>query len=187
MEQNTEKGLIKQIIEGDTALYSYFVKQYADKIFGMIYKIVRCSAESEELTQDVFLKAFNNLKKYQGKSQFSTWLYRIAYNTAISSTRKKRILYPAINDSLLNNISDNEVDKVFSHEDNETLVLKLEKALSQLEPEEKSLITLFYYSDKSVQDISEIMDISQANVKTKLYRVRKKLLALIKLDGYEKG
>ncbi|MBN2485221.1 MAG: RNA polymerase sigma factor [Bacteroidales bacterium] len=185
MGQHTEKEFIRQIIDGDTALFSVFVEKYAGKIFGMIHKIVQSKSESEDLTQEVFIKAFNNLKKYQGKSQFSTWLYSIAYNTAISATRKKKTIAPVISDSVLNAISDDKVDDLLDREDDEALLEELEKAIQQLNPEEKTLITLFYYSDKQVQEISEIMNISLSNVKTKLFRVRRKLFTLIKLNDDE--
>jgi RNA polymerase sigma-70 factor, ECF subfamily len=183
MENQKEIEYIRKILDGDTSLFSYFLQQYSEPVFGLINKIVKSTEESEELVQDVFVKAFNKLNSFNGKSKFSTWLYRIAYNSAISKIRKKKIEYPVISDAFLNNIADDEVNAVFDKVDNEKLLKKLEKAVNELGPEDSSLITLYYYSEKPVQEISEILDLSVSNVKIRLHRVRKKLYTMINYDN----
>ena len=91
-----EGDSIRRILAGETGLYSVFIQRYSPQVFALIVKMVSCPEDAEELTQDVFVKAFNKLDSFKGKSGFSTWLYRIAYNTAISALRKKRRVFPVM-------------------------------------------------------------------------------------------
>ena len=90
MVQNEEKQYIARILDGDTECFSFFLDRYGRPLFTLIVQIVGCAEDAEELVQDVFLKAFRNLSSYKGECLFSTWLYRIAYNAAVSATRRKK-------------------------------------------------------------------------------------------------
>ena len=92
--KNDEQDIIKRILSGKTDDFAYFLDTYGQQVFNLIVRIVRCEYDAEELTQDTFMKCFENLSSFNAKSSFSTWLYKIAYNTAISFTRKKE---PEIN------------------------------------------------------------------------------------------
>ena len=87
MEQ-IESLYIRRTLNGETAAFGQLVEQYSQRIFLLVLRIVRCREDAEELTQDVFLKAFRHLNTFKGDSSFSSWLYRIAFNTAISFVRK---------------------------------------------------------------------------------------------------
>ena len=90
MVQNDETQYIARILDGDTECFSAFLDRYSRPLYVLIVQIVGCSEDAEELVQDVFLKAFRCLGSYRGECRFSTWLYRIAYTTAVSATRKKK-------------------------------------------------------------------------------------------------
>ena len=87
--ENDETHIIHRILKGETSLYEYFLDKYSQQVFILIIRIVENQEDAEELTQDTFLKAFEHLSSFKAESSFSTWIYRIAYNTAISATRKK--------------------------------------------------------------------------------------------------
>jgi len=106
-------------------------------------------------------------------------LFRIAYNTAISAIRKKRIILPIIDDAMLEGVSDELVDSVFEDDEDEIRLQKLEAAITKLTVEEKMLITLFYTDNKPVAEIAYLLELTTDNVKVKLYRVRKKLYVLM--------
>ena len=103
MVQNDETQYIARILDGDTECFSAFLDRYSRPLYVLIVQIVGCSEDAEELVQDVFLKAFRCLGSYRGECRFSTWLYRIAYTTAVSATRKKKqeFLYIEENTCLL--------------------------------------------------------------------------------------
>ena len=179
MENPDEANYIKRILEGETSLFSYFLERYSRSIHSLIARIIPSREDAEELTQDTFVKAFRKLNTFKGDCSFSTWLFRIGYNTAISATRKRKIVFPVIDDSLLENISDEEVDMVFGDEEDEVRLQKLEAAMTKLTVEEKTLITLYYTEDKPVSEIAFMLELTTDNVKVRLFRVRKKLYVLM--------
>ena len=135
--------------------------------------------EAEELAQDSFLKAYRSLKSFKMKSSFSTWLYRIVYNTTISQLRakKKGILsledFPAdATDFIGTNTSEEEAEKEYRN----SLV---NFALQKINEDERGLISLYYYDEMSTDEISEVTGISKSNIKVKLFRARQKMLEII--------
>ena len=180
MDQSHEQEYIDKILNGETGLYSYFLESYSKQVFNLIIKIVHSQEDAEELTQDCFIKAFKKLSTFKRKSRFSTWIFRIAYNTAISSTRKKKREFPVIDDFVLNNITDDEVNELLEKEHEEIELSKMENAIDSLNDEEKSMLTLFYNENKSISDLSDIFEISGSNAKIKLHRIRKKLYVALK-------
>ena len=177
--ENNESNIISRILSGKTNEFSYFLDKYGQSVYTLIAHIVNSECDAEELTQDTFMKAFDKLSSFNGKSSFSTWIYRIAYNTAISFTRKRNIEVNVIDDSAWNLISDTEVDNALNDDTEENLE-KLQKALSRLLPEERMLIALFYEEEKNIQEIQQITNISESNIKVKLHRIRKKLYIFMK-------
>ena len=131
------------------------------------------------MLQDVFLKAFRHLNRYKGECRFSTWIYRIAYNAAISATRKKKQELLYIEENTINNVPDDVADSVLARAEDEEQVDRLSRAIDQLNGEEKALITLFYYEEKSLEEIGEVLKISISNVKVRLHRTRKKICVLM--------
>ncbi|MFT3740917.1 MAG: RNA polymerase sigma factor [Breznakibacter sp.] len=184
METKTEQDYIRQIQDGNTLLFSYILDTYARKVHALIVRIVASHEDAEELTQDVFVKCFNKLGTFRGDCRFSTWLYRIAYNTAISATRKRKTASPFMDESLLQNVPDSGVDELLNNESDEDVLMQLEGAVNELPPDEKALVTLYYHHDKSVQELAVILGISPANVKIKLFRIRKKLYVWMKQTSH---
>jgi RNA polymerase sigma-70 factor (ECF subfamily) len=180
MELYSDTYYIHRIQKGDTACFACLLDKYSHSVFSLIFKVIQNREDAEELTQDVFIKVFKHLSSFNGTCSFSTWLYRIAYNTAISETRKKKRELLPINEDLINNISEKEVEEILGRADNATQVEMLEKALTQLSTEERALVFLFYKEEKTIEEISSISELTKSNVKTKLFRIRKKLFVLLK-------
>ena len=90
MQQQEELELIRRIVNGETDLYAILARRYGRVVYTLVSRIVGCAEDAEELAQDVFLKAFRNLHRFNGRSSFPTWLFRIAYNTAVSETRRRK-------------------------------------------------------------------------------------------------
>ena len=168
MEQKDESYYIERILDGETEYFSVFLDRYSRPLYTLVVQIVGCPEDAEELLQDIFLKAFRNLNRYKGECRFSTWIYRIAYNAAISATRKKKQEFLYI-----------EADNVLAPAETEEQLERLEMAIDQLSGEEKALITLFYYEEKSMEEIGEVLKLSISNVKVRLHRTRKKICVLM--------
>ena len=120
--KDDERHIIQRILRGETALYEHFLNTYGQQVFILVARIVSNQEDAEELTQDVFLKAFQHLSSFKGTSSFSTWIYSIAYNTAISNARKKKFDTFVMDDTLLANISDTQVDEALNDEGESVLL-----------------------------------------------------------------
>ena len=174
-----EAHIIKEILNGKTEQYEYFLDRYGQQVFVLVDRIVSCQEDAEELTQDVFLKAFQQLSSFKAESSFSTWIYRIATNLAISAVRKKRNDVLRLEDSVFANLSDTQVDEALE-DDSEEQMERLQQAMNQLEADERALITLYYLEEKPLAEVAFILGMTEGNAKVKLHRIRKKLYVLIK-------
>jgi RNA polymerase sigma-70 factor (ECF subfamily) len=175
MKFQDDNHYIERVINGDIPAYASLVEKHKNLVFSIAMKILNNREDAEEIAQDTFLKAFNSLKSFEKKSKFSTWLYRIAYNGAISRKRKKKIDVVEIDDQIMFNYSADEIStNVYQMNESEQMQL-IDKALLKLPEDDNLLITLFYRSEHSIEDISYITGLTQTNVKVKLHRIRKKL------------
>lgn len=178
--RETDETIIEQVLNGNRNAYALLVDQYKDRVFSLIVGIVRNREVAEELAQDVFVKAFNSLKKFRREAGFSTWIYRIAYNEAISETRKKKYNIKSFDEQLEKaasiQLTGSEDEQV---EENESKHKLLEQALTTLPPEDKLILMLYYFEEKSVEEISKTARLTTSNVKVKLFRLRNKLKELM--------
>lgn len=112
MQQQEELELIRRIVNGETDLYAILARRYGRVVYTLVSRIVGCAEDAEELAQDVFLKAFRNLHRFNGRSSFPTWLFRIAYNTAVSETRRRKREWACIDQARLANLPDSEAERM---------------------------------------------------------------------------
>lgn len=165
---------IDLVLSGDTAAYSYLVERYSDMVYSLALTMLKNETDAEDLAQEIFITAYNTLRQFRGKAKFSTWIYRITYNKAISKLRKSsRITYFEV-EQLAGKHSGTE-EESYSFSSGEDQLLELEKAVLALPDDEKVLIMLYYYENQSVEAIASITALSVSNVKVKLFRIRKKL------------
>ena len=169
---------IDQVLQGNVNAFTHIVDRHKDRAFNLAFRICCSREEAEEITQDSFLKAYRALGSFKRKSSFSTWLYRIVYNTAVSYVRlkKKEILsledFPAdATDFTGTGTSDEEADAEYRRS-------LINFAFQKISDEDRSLITLHYYEEMSTDEISEVTGISKSNVKVKLFRARQKMFQI---------
>jgi RNA polymerase sigma-70 factor (ECF subfamily) len=163
-------------LKGDTQYFSYFVDKYKDIVFSIALKVLRSREDAEEMAQESFVKAFKSLHTFKGDAKFSTWLYRITYNNCISEVRKKKLKYVSTDDvQISDEVEEMNLDGIPA--ENRSKYVKA--ALEKLPEDEYALILLYYFEDKSVEEISEITRLSESNAKVKLFRARKKLHTIL--------
>ena len=172
MELYSDAYYIERVQAGDTGCFACLLDRYSRPVHSLILKMVHSKEDAEELAQDVFMKVFRNLSSFKGDCSFSTWIYRIAYNTAISELRRKRQEFVAIEES--------QISEMLGRTSTTEQLDKLEAALEQLPPDERALILLFYMKEKTVDELTVITGLGASNIKVKLHRIRKKLFVLIK-------
>lgn len=180
MESYSDTYYIQQTLEGKIESFAPLINKYGPQIHSLILRIVGNREDAEELAQDTFMKTFRHLSSFKGDCSFSTWIYRIAYNTAISHTRKRKQELLAIEETLLSNLSEEEVSEAMGHTDSSQQVQRLERAIRLLPPDERAIILLFYQKEKTIDEVTHITGLTVSNIKTKLHRIRKKLFVLIK-------
>jgi RNA polymerase sigma-70 factor (ECF subfamily) len=180
MERLSDNYYVEKIRSGETGCFAPLLEKYGKQVFSLIVKIVGNREDAEELAQDVFLKAFDALPSFRGDCSFSTWIYRIAYNMAISATRRKNMEFVQVDENVMSNISDEPDEPLCETNVAEERIVYLNLALERLTSEERAMIVLFYKDNKSMEEIAVITGLTETNVKTKIFRIRKKLLVLIK-------
>ncbi len=179
MTNNNDQLYITKVINGDTNAFAYLVDKYKDMVYSLAYKMTKNREEAEEISQDTFIKAFKNLNKFKGDSKFSTWLYRIVYHAALDSIKKNKNNNSTfeINEVTYNQIK--SVEDILQGIERKERAKIMNECLLKLPEEERSIIWMFYYDELSLKEIIEVTKISEANVKVKLHRARKKLLTIV--------
>ena len=180
MKRLSDNYYVEQVLYGETESFAPLLYRYSKRVFSLIVKIVGNREDAEELTQDVFVKAYRSLATFRADSSFSTWIYRIAYNMAISATRKKAHNIISIDESVLSEATDDTDDMMLEDSNNELRIVYLTRALEQLSPDERAMILLFYKENMTMEEIAVITGFTETNVKTKIFRIRKKLFVLIR-------
>lgn len=175
MAYKDDQYYLEQISSGNTNAYAMLINKHKTMAFNVALRITRNREDAEEVTQDAFLKVYYSLKEFEGKSKFSTWLYRIVYNQAISKIRKKNIAQNDLDDEIINNFTVGEISRDLNYLASEDQTRYINLALAKLPEEDSAIVTLFYLNESSVEEVSEITGLSESNVKVKLHRSRKKL------------
>lgn len=173
--------LIQQVLKGDQAAFRTLVERYQSYVFTITYRILKNREQAEEAAQDVFIKVYRMLGSYQQKSKFSTWLYTIAYRTALDEARKKKRYAESIEaDEQYLQIADTTGKSPAFEAHQADLNKQLEQAIQYLKPLDATIITLYYLHEKNVQEIQVITGLSKTNIKTKLHRLREQLRGQLK-------
>lgn len=171
---------LEQIRNGNTNAYAMLINKHKTMAFNVALRITRNREDAEEVIQDAFLKVYYSLKHFEGKSKFSTWLYKIVYNQAISKIRKKSIAQSDINEEIINNFTVGNISRDLNYLASEDQTKYINLALSKLPEEDSAIVTLFYLNESSIEEVSEITGLSESNVKVKLHRSRKKMYEELK-------
>ncbi len=146
-------------------------------IYSLCYRMVRNSADAEDLTQEVFIKFHSSHATLKDEKKIAQFLYRIAYNKTIDFIRRKKGRV-TINEEIC---QEHSQESSYTEEQFE----KLDAATAELPAQDQFLLALFYKENKSIEEIALIMGQSPANIKVRLHRVRKKLYELLKVDYHE--
>lgn len=168
--------LIEQTLTGNQAAYADLVKRHQRFVFTLAMRFAKNREDAEEIAQDCFIKAYRSLSTFQRQSKFTTWLYSIVYTTAMTFLRKKRVDTDSIDDEntyiqLENSPSSHDVNSA----ENKSRSYYLNKAITQLMPDDAAIITLFYMGEQSLDEISKTLGIETNTVKVKLFRARQRL------------
>ena len=163
-----DRTIAAQIVSGQKELFRLVIKKYERPVFGMGMSFFHNSEDASDFTQEVLLKTFRNLSRFEGRSRFSTWLYKIAYNTAINSVTRKKEYHSLVKEEI---IPDNDTPE-------RNLLKKLAQdaileAITHLPERFRVCIDLFFFYDRSYQEIEAITGYPVNTIKSHVFRAKK--------------
>ena len=173
MSALTETELVEAVRQGRREGQTEMGSRYAERVFAMIARQVPDMMDAQELTQDTFLRAFSHIDSYDPhKASLSTWLCRIAYHLTLDHLKRRRPVIVAMEDNT--DISDEELEAELST-GREERIEQLMEVIDELPDDERMLLTLYYFEDRPLAEITYITGIEPAALANRLYRTRKKL------------
>ena len=172
--EDSDIQLIERILRGETPAYRELVNRHKDYAFTIAYRILGSREDAEEAAQDAFVRAFKALPNFNREAKFTTWFYRIIMNAALTIQQKKKMQTEDLDNAY------SEVSILRGGDSTDNMKRKeqqfyIQKALKQLQPDDVTMITLFYLKEQSLDEIAEIVGIEANTVKVKLHRARKRL------------
>lgn len=178
MESKEDIEIIRKVLSGDRNAYAGIVRKYQDRVLRLCLSLLTNPTRAEEAAQESFIKAYQSLKQFKGRSSFSTWIYRIAYFHCLDSLRKETREKTESWDALLEREGD-RIHRLFSvptgSGSGERTSELVEQALFHLSEEYRNTLILREVQELSYKEISETMDCSVDSVKARLKRARAEL------------
>jgi RNA polymerase sigma factor (sigma-70 family) len=165
-----DEHYIRSVLEGDINSFRHIVSKYTDMSFSISMSIVKSELIAQEAVQDAFVKAYQNLEQFKGKSKFSTWLYKIVVNESLRKIKLKKIEVTVLDD-VKENISLTVPDSFTQlHEIEQKEIIN--DILTQMPVSESLLLRLYYLEENKIETISEITNLGVSNIKVTLHRAR---------------
>ncbi len=180
--EQEENQLIDRILAGEEALYATLVNRYKSYAYTIAFKVVNNRSEAEEAAQDGFIKAFRYLRTFNREAKFSTWLYRIVFNTAVSYKRKNRQQFQSIENSIIeyHERADREMEK----DDKQIFVAK---AIDKLSDADRVAVQLYYIKEYSLEEVAEMLGQNINTLKVRVHRARQRLADELKKMLHEEA
>ena len=179
-DTDDDRIILEQILAGQKELFRLLVKRYESAVFGMGISFFRNEDDASDFTQEVFLKVFRSLSRFEGRSRFSTWLYKIAYNTALNSVKRKKDYRSLVEDDIVPD-TDTPERKTLRKIIREAVL----EGVNDLPERFRVCVDLFFFYDRSYQEIENITGYPVNTIKSHVFRAKK--LLRNKLENYIEG
>ncbi|MBC2606834.1 sigma-70 family RNA polymerase sigma factor [Pelagicoccus albus] len=186
-EADDDLVIVHKVQEGDVEAFDELVTKYRERIYAVVYNLTSNREDASDLTQDAFIKAFQSIGRFKGKSSFFTWLYRIALNTTLTHLRKNKLRrflsFEKMNDE---DHSAGFIEQLVTDSDSDKRALmnelqeKLNDAFQKLSVKHRTVITLYEIDGLSHKEIAEIVGTSVGTVRSRLHYAKLFLQAELK-------
>lgn len=171
-----DNEIISKVLGGDQQAYAILVDRYQNYVFTLSLRFTKNREDAEEVSQDIFIKAYRALADFKGNSKFSTWLYTIVNNTCISFLRKKKLQAHSLDTEGVFELADSQDSGLRANMvEQKSKVSMVNRAISLLNPDDAEIITLFYKSEQSLDEIAQILGVESNAAKVRLHRARTRL------------
>jgi RNA polymerase sigma-70 factor (ECF subfamily) len=172
----TDTEIISRVLKGERQLFSAMLERYQNYVFTLVLRFTDSREDAEEISQDIFVKAYRSLADFRGDSKFSTWLYSIVRTTCITFLRKKRLATVSLDNEKtsvqLENRESGYSANLIEQKSRKSMV---NEAIKMLGPDDSQVLTLFYKAEQSLEEIGTILGMETNTVKVKLHRARQRL------------
>lgn len=177
---------VTRALSGDQSAFAFLLNKYRQPLYFHVLRMVHVRDMVEDLLQEIFTKAFDNLHTYNSAYAFSTWLYRIATNHSIDHLRKRRLRTMSLDEPIQTKDGEMRIEVADDSEQTDAEVLLrqraliLKEAVEALPPRFRKVIELRHMEDKSYQEIAELLDLPLGTVKAHIFRAREALFKALK-------
>lgn len=185
--------LVREALSGSQDAFRELVVRYQGPILSLVRRMVRNPSLAEDLAQEVFVKAFRALHSFDQQRKFSSWLFKIAHNTAIDQLRRRQIRTVPLETpdqdvaSLVDVLADTGAETPAGRVERQDLGRAIEEAVSSLKPIYREVVILRYQEGLSYEEIADIADLPLGTVKTNLFRARKAMATHLEMRGFTPG
>ena len=172
----TDNEIIARVLKGEQALFSALVERYQNYVFTLVLRMVQGREDAEEVSQDIFVKAYRSLADFRGESKFSTWLYTVVRTSCITFLRKRKLETTSLdNEKVLVQLENRDSGLRANKIEQKSRQAMVNEAIGMLSPDDAQVITLFYKGEQSLEEMGAILGMEPNTVKVKLHRARQRL------------
>ena len=172
----SDSEIISLVLKGDHNAYALLVERYKSYVFTLTFRFTKNREDAEEVSQDIFVKAYRSLADFKGTAKFSTWLYTIVNTTCITFLRKKRLDIRSLDDEKMFEVADSQDSGLRANQvEQKSRLTMVNRAIAMLSPDDAEIITLFYKNEQSLEEISHILGVEVNTAKVRLHRARARL------------
>jgi len=172
--------IISRVLKGEQQAYAELVKRYQNYVFTLTLRFIKSREDAEEVSQDIFVKAYRSLADFRGESKFSTWLYTIVNTTCITFLRKKRLDVQSLdNEKVFETVESQDSGLNANQVERKSRANMVNSSINMLSYDDSEILTLFYKAEQSLEEISQILGLEQNTVKVRLHRARQRLKTMM--------
>jgi len=172
----TDTEIISRVLKGEQQIFAQIVERYQNYVFTLVLRMIESREDAEEVSQDIFVKAYRSLADFRGDAKFSTWLYTIVRTSSITFLRKKRLDTTSIdNEKTFIQVENQESGFKANLIETKSRHAMVNEAIQMLSPDDAQIITLFYKGEQSLDEMGTILGLEPNTVKVKLHRARARL------------
>ena len=174
MNSESDDNLVEQCKNGKREAFNMLVRRYQERVYWTIRRIVGDRDDALDITQDVFVKAYENIRDFRGDAHFFTWMYRIAMNLAINHVRKRKVRAAFSLDSIeeAGDHDDREPDRLMERSEMRDIITA---AIETLPAKQKAVFVLRYYQELSYEEIAGIMNRTVGGLKANYFHAVRKI------------
>lgn len=186
-EADEDLAVVRKIQEGDVDAFDALILKYRERVYSVIYNLTSNREDASDLTQETFIKAFQSINRFKGKSSFFTWLYRIALNTSLTHLRKNKLRrFFSFEKMVEEDHTEGFIENMTTDSDSDKAALMnelqetLNDAFQKLSAKHRTVITLFEIDGLSHKEIAEIVGTSIGTVRSRLHYAKQFLQGELK-------